>query len=158
MNTHRLQVLARHLRTLPQVIGGTKFNLESWVSLPWGARPAEGAEIPLSLIKATCGSTCCAIGSCGSIQEFRDAGFSIRVTKLTAVPFYNGYENWPAVEAFFDLSESDTERLFADHAYPKRYDPETEYEYSIATPGDVADRIDELTCLSSKSPSLKVLL
>lgn len=51
---------------------------------------------------------------------------------MSGTPEWNGLQNWPAVRAFFELSESAAEDIFSEESY----DEEVSLE-------DVIDRINQ---------------
>ncbi|HEX8894422.1 MAG TPA: hypothetical protein VF783_13920 [Terriglobales bacterium] len=80
-----------------------------------------------------CGTSADAIGHACLSRLFTDQGLRLQHNGFDWEPTYEGMGGWEAVEAFFELSSAEAERLF--YEYPNPVD---------TTPADVADRIDEL--------------
>lgn len=150
----RLHALAKFLRTVPE----SKFDLNSWADFKRNAQIRPGT-LTAETIKATCGTTACAVGWCGSLPEFQAEGFRIKLENGEAYPVWKHHTQWKAVEEFFELGRDSAHHLFSPDRYEEEVDPETEERQSIATPSDVADRIDELLGLdSTRNLAQKALL
>ncbi len=93
----RLTTLANYLDTIEE----EDFYLGSWKCMKRFNNPE-------------CGTKACAIGHACDIPEFKEAGLSLRLVPdfNYKVPVYEGQENWRAVEAFFDMTDEDTQELF----------------------------------------------
>lgn len=159
MNVQRLHTLAKFLRKLPPKKRAA-FALDTWVSLPQEAQYKLGPSVNVDekIILASCGTSACAVGWCGSIPEFQKAGFQLLADDGYIRPVFEGRDDWRAVEAFFDLDGPTSEHLFMPSNYEEVEDPDTGEWTCQATPDDVADRIDQLTGLSSKGAAARAPL
>lgn len=115
MNTERLTRLAQILDSVPP----EQFDLSLWRA------------------DASCGTVACAIGWCTLDPEFQQQGFGWDggMPTFTSPHYFDLLRSWPAVRAFFGLTQSEVESLFTLNGYPDIEDPGT---------ADVIDRIDDL--------------
>lgn len=92
-----------------------------------------------------CGTVACAIGHACRIPAIAAAGLTMQYSSIAnrvtsdgspiAVPCFETFTGFNAVEQFFELGVKDSDYLFHGHTYPSISKP---------TPIDVANRIDEL--------------
>lgn len=85
-----------------------EFDLSNWISL----------EVDTN---RSCGFTACAIGHAMVDARFDKLGFGSvnhRDTLRNFKPYFNGFDNWDAVEAFFEIDNRTAEYLFLDYNYP----------------------------------------
>lgn len=111
-----------------------------------------------SILKWSCGTTCCAVGLAGSLPEFLAQGFRLaRMPDGTSYPEYKYYFGYGAAEKFFEIGVRTAARLFAPGAYGFVVDPVLSLRPPVAgepagtvygtwpvsppTPTDVAARI-----------------
>lgn len=147
MNKERLQLMVTMLREIEaDQFKREHFNLIGWVDI-WDTQAEDYLSITQgSLLSdgltnvAECGTAACACGWAAQDARFRTQGFKLhfepnshRSTVRSVLPAFKDYVGWEAVSVFFGVGRAKAEYLFLASSY----------ETYAATPGQVADRIEE---------------
>jgi hypothetical protein len=113
MNKIRLLILAKFLDTVPE----HKFDLNSWRTTSVGVSLSfkNGAVSNKQLANMDCGTAGCAVGWACAIPEFQAQGLTWNEKGRS--PEFLDYWSWIAVEAFFELSASQSAQLFEAERY-----------------------------------------
>lgn len=64
-----------------------------------------------------CGTVCCAVGHAAMLPEFRAQGLNFGGF-CSLEPTYDGLTSWSAVQAFFEITAAEANRLFSLYEYP----------------------------------------
>jgi hypothetical protein len=144
MRRDRLQVLADHLRTIPEA-RKRRFNMDVWGKFIDGFIKV---GTPVKLEKY-CDTAACALGEATTIPEFRRAGLKSVVNEwerfdgrvlIHITPMYKGRTATHAAQDFFETDYQTAYALFHPNAY---FDTGGICIENLST-DDVADRIEIL--------------
>ena len=105
--------------------------------------PAEGFDLATWYERTDCGTVCCAVGAMAASGQFE--GLHLVHTprarwKPDAVPRFEEWWSWDAVERYFGLTSYDAINIFQTSGY---LDDHGEERHDVK-PAEVADRIREL--------------
>ena len=104
----RLLFLAEFLKTVPE----EKFDLEVW------RFSKVSHEATDELLNTNCGTAACAVGWACAIPEFQNLGLQYLDSRPQLFDGEDCWEDWDAVEEFFELDRGNALYLFYHTAYP----------------------------------------
>lgn len=132
LQTSRLLKLADLLEADAANPQGMRFDI-GW----WGTRTDAGPYDILTAIPVDCGTVGCAIGLACISGVFKEEGFDFNPTAKrrdgnNIIPTYGHLRNFDAVNAFFEMSDDLSKRLFYHSYYPEDLRRGAEAERAVA--------------------------
>ena len=123
MNRDRLLKLADLLEADAANDKGIKFDLR-YVAIrsEWlDDHTAERDFAPADVVPFDCGTAACAVGLAVVSGAFKEEGLTYRVSEyFGVVPVFGRHDGWGAAEeAFFELTEEQSDFLFQSTQYPR---------------------------------------